>query len=113
MATFPDIQQPSNISETRTKSQIKSEFGNGDVISRPRYSRARSKYTFSWNALPEADYQDLIDFFDENQGLTFTWDFVVGDTTDTKTIRFSEDDMGTWSFAGPGYRSGSISVEEA
>lgn len=111
MATFPITQKPSSFSETPTKSQIRSEFENGTVISRPRYSRGRSMFTLGWSFLHEASYQELVDFFYTNQGYTFSYEHPI--TGDMLTVRFSDDNVGEWKWAKPGYRSGSINIEEA
>lgn len=111
MAAFPDIKTPNSYSETPTKSQIKSEFENGDVISRPRYSRGRMTMTIGWDNLPNSDYTTLKEFFYDNQGLTFTWTHPI--TSEDYTVRFSDDDIGSWKFSKAGYMSGSISIEEA
>ncbi len=111
MAVFPVTKKPSSFSETPTKGQIKSEFENGDVLSRPRYSRMRRIFTIGWENLPSAQYLELIDFFDENQGYTFTFEHPI--TEVLYTVRFSDDDIGSWSQSVPGYYAGSINIEEA
>lgn len=110
MAIFPSLKKPTSFSETPTKSQVKSSFENGLVLSRPRYTRGRRTFTIGWTDLPEEQYNTLKEFFYENQGYVFTYTHPI--TGEDITARFSDNDIGSWAFSIPGYRSGSINIEE-
>lgn len=91
MATFPSIDEPSGLDEEYVKAQVRTEFEDGTVKSRPRHSRSRYKWTLSWEALPTADKATLETFFDANQGDTFTWTHPL--TSTSYTARFSADSV--------------------
>ena len=77
MATaFPNIQPPSYPwGEQREDNVLRSPFEDGSVQSRPRYSKSRKTYDIVWNAMPDADYDQLEAFLDviKNGALPFTF----------------------------------------
>ena len=74
MPDFPDIMKPDyDLSEEIILPQVRTEFEAGYVHSRPRVTRARRRWSLTWKALPELDYQLLATFFTDNQGSTFAW----------------------------------------
>ena len=90
MATFPDITAPSyGLEEETYRPQIRTEFENGAVQSRPRFTGTKKRWpNLSWAVLEESEFQTLEAFFIANQGLTFTWTHPV--TSAVYTCRFSK-----------------------
>jgi len=72
---WPDIQLPSGIEETTPDVAIRSEFDDGSVLTRPRYSRMRRTWSLTWANLIGADYRTLRTFYEVQKGgsLSFTW----------------------------------------
>lgn len=86
---FPDIQNPSKISESHNRAKLRSQFEAGYVHQRPKWTRSRKKFTLDWNLLPEADLITLLNDFDTNQGSSFSWTHPTRDTT--YTVMYSGD----------------------
>lgn len=91
------------------KRALRTEFEDGSVQSRPVHLRARERFKLSWNALTEFEYQVLKQFFNDNQGLTFTWTNPV--TEELLNVRFDCDAI-AWQVKTPGYRYVELSIAE-
>ena len=91
MATFPNIEKPSGMTERTVKGQYKTEFEAGYVQSRAKWTRSRKIFALSWTAMEDADKVLLEVFFDNNLGATFNWTHPVSSTT--YTVRFVEDEL--------------------
>jgi len=89
MATWPDIQNPSDMTPIPTKGQIKTGFAAGYVQSRAKWTRSRKTFELSWKAMTNADANILEAFFDDNLGGTFTWTHPLSGVS--YTVRFAED----------------------
>lgn len=61
------------LKEAFYKPQVRTEFENGSVQSRPRFTRGRHQFTLTWDAMPAADYATLEQFFNEFQSCLFWW----------------------------------------
>ena len=74
LAVFPAIDAPDySLKEAFFKPQVRSEFENGSVQSRPMFTRGRKKFSPAWDRLSAAQYAVLEQFFDEQQGNLFWW----------------------------------------
>ncbi|MCE5306376.1 MAG: hypothetical protein LLG20_01925 [Acidobacteriales bacterium] len=92
MNSWPSIAKPDfPLEEERSFPVIRSEFDNGAVQTRLRFSKKRLIATLRWEAMTETDYGTLETFFDANQGLTFTWTHPV--TSASYTVRFRDDSL--------------------
>jgi hypothetical protein len=89
--------------------QIRTEFEANYVQSRKRYSRMLMRWTLRWNAMPEADFQTLMAFFETNQGVAFNWTEPV--TSAGRIVRFSMDGI-QWTHINKGFRSVACELEE-
>lgn len=110
MATWPSIMIPQYGTDGEWyRPQIRNEFEANYVQSRPRSTRGVMRWTLKWTAMPEADFQTLLTFFNTNQGLSFTW--TEPRTGTARTCRFSEDSL-KWSHSELGHRSVTCAIEE-
>ncbi|MFH1982719.1 MAG: hypothetical protein ABIL58_12820 [Pseudomonadota bacterium] len=109
MDNFPSIATPSDIKEQAYKAQLRTEFESGTTQTRAKTTRGREKYQVEWERLSEADYQTLKAFFYSHIGLSFIWTHPI--ELVTHTVIFSEDTLESL-YAGPGYRSLSLPLEE-
>ncbi|WP_455655881.1 hypothetical protein [Phascolarctobacterium sp.] len=77
MITFPDIKPPSYpIGMTVEDNSIRSNFEDGSMQSRVKFTRSRAKYTLKWNSLPQAEYDVLYKFITETvkySAQSFMW----------------------------------------
>lgn len=107
---FPSITAPDyGLDERLYKPQVRQEFEAGYVQSRPRFTRARRRWSLSWSSLPEIEYQALAAFFTEHQGSAFEWEHPR--THVIHVCRFSGDELpGT--ISRPGRRSVQCLMEE-
>ncbi|TCL76816.1 hypothetical protein EDC14_100198 [Hydrogenispora ethanolica] len=91
---------------------IASSFEDGSEISRPRFTRSRGKWTLSWTALREADYQQLMTFWrDTARGKSMVFDWTHPVTGITYTVRFAEKQP--FKNIAPGLWSGEVTLREA
>lgn len=109
-AAWPTMDPSYPLQETPIKSQIKSTFENGKVQSRVKFTSLRYKWRVTWQFLPEAQYQSLVEYFDENQGETFSWTHPI--TTTVYTVRFSDDSLPSQATI-TGHRTISLNLEQA
>lgn len=77
MITFPNISKPNYpLKEEIENNSIVSQFEDGSMQSRLKFTRSRTKYYPTWNNLPTEEYNTLKDFI-QNQvhysALTFLW----------------------------------------
>ena len=91
MATWPNIAEPSRMTERKQKAQIKSDMSAGYVQSRAKWTRSRKVFELSWNAMSDADKGLLETFFGDNIGGTFTWTHPLSGTS--YTVRFGEGEL--------------------
>ena len=61
------------LKESFYKPQVRTEFENGSVQSRPRFTRGRRQFTLSWDAMPAEQYAVLEQFFNNYRGCLFWW----------------------------------------
>lgn len=91
MTSWPSIQTPSSLKETPQKGQIRSNFEDGYVQSRSKWTRSRKVFNLQWNAMSNSDKETLVTFFENNLGSTFTWTHPVSSTN--YTVRFKDDEV--------------------
>ena len=71
------------------KKQLMSQFENGLSISRAAHTRARKQITVGWESMPKSEYINLMAFFEETVGSSFSFtDPTIGTAI---TVRFSSD----------------------
>lgn len=88
--TWPAIQKPNYpLGEDLRFPQVKTEFENGAVQQRPKWTNPKATFTLSWSAMTSADYATLRAFFIANQGLTVAW--THPDTGVGYVVRFGQD----------------------
>jgi hypothetical protein len=109
MATFPStLPNPSIQSSGEIKlAQVRTPMEAGYVQTRKKYTRSREKYSLSWSALNNTEFETLRDFFINNQG--GNWDFPF--LSSTKQYRFSSDSI-SFNWTSPLYRKVQIEIEE-
>jgi hypothetical protein len=113
MANFPSLKAPTAFSESIQKKQIKTPFENGYVQSRAIWTRARRKFSLSWDNLPYAQLYGtgmLLDHFTGNVGDTFTFTHPL--TSEAVTARYSDDELSYERTKIPGYYKVSLNLEE-
>ena len=112
MNTFPDIQKPSfPLDDEIEDSTIRSEMDDGTVVTRLRFTKIRHTYTLNWDALPDADYQELVTFLTETVkmgALSFSWTNPRDSTVHTVRLK----SMGKFSGKAVNIWSGSITLQE-
>ena len=97
MATFPLISYSLRTSdwelfkEVRSKPQIRSPFEGGAVQARSRFTTSRWKFQVGAAMMTTTLYDTLVDFFDDNQGGSFT--FVHPIKATSHTVRFTDDEL--------------------
>lgn len=77
MISFPNISQPSYpLKETPEDNSIRSQFEDGSLQSRRKFTRSRMKYQLSWNSLPKKEYDVLMNFIRNEvyfSAVSFMW----------------------------------------
>lgn len=108
--TWPSIQRPNYpLSEDLRYPQVKTEFENGAVQQRPKWTKPKATFTLSWAAMSAADYATLRAFFIANQGLTVAW--THPDTASSYVVRFGQDSLKS-SITMHSFRKVEITLEE-
>ncbi len=111
--SFPNIAKPVYpLTEEWEDVGMTSDFEDGSQISRPRFTRSRGKWVLSWNALSDADYQALINFWRntvKGQSLAFQWTHPVTGGA-PYTVRFVEKQA--FKNIAPGLWSGEVTLRE-
>lgn len=88
---WPSIQNPSLTTQTKVKdNSLRSEFVNGQSVSRARYTRQLREWRLKWNAMPDTDLATLLTWFDTCAGgsASFSWSDEFGNSY---TVRFAGD----------------------
>lgn len=63
MPSFPNITKPSYPFKVKHEdTSITSNFEDGSMLSRRKFTRSRKVFTLQWNNLPQAEYEILNDF---------------------------------------------------
>ena len=72
---WPNIRLPSSLEETTPDPAIRSEFEDGSVQTRPRFTRMRRRWTLSWANIKKSQYEILREFYMNQKGgsLSFSW----------------------------------------
>jgi hypothetical protein len=100
---------------TSIASTIRSESEAGYVITRPRYTRTRKRWSLKWAMMSASDYTSLETFFNETTiggANSFTWDHPITGTI--YTVRFAEDEL-SFNLSTPGvsgFYEGSVTLLE-
>lgn len=111
MANWPSIKNADfgSASTTVVKPAIRSKSESGYTQTRARVTLAKEKRTLGWRSLSDADYATLIAFFVANAGGSFN--FTDPLTSTTKEYTFADDEL-EFTEAYPGYKSGTVNLEE-
>ena len=88
------IDNPSTIEESVKQNTIKTEFEDGIIQTRPRYTRLRHSWLLTWNAIKYTEYKKLKAFYTAQKGeaLSFTWLYPYENTN--YNVRFSGEFKG-------------------
>ncbi len=109
---FPDIAAPVYpLHEDWEDVGISAGFEDGTEQSRPRFTRSRGSWTLRWNALKNADYEELIRFWKEDaqgKSVSFTWIHPV--TGVARMVRFVQKQP--FQQVAPGVWSGEMTLRE-
>ena len=77
MITFPEIRAPSYpIGMEVEDNSLRSNFEDGSMQSRVKFTRSRAKYTLKWNSLPQDEYEILYEFITKKvkySAKSFNW----------------------------------------
>jgi len=92
MADWPSgIDKPDRVKRIKVKKAHRGTSELGYVQSRSRWTGSKYRFILEWDAMSEDDFDLLDTFFDDNQGLSFTW---THPKTDTEyTCVFSSDEI--------------------
>ena len=91
MTGWPTIQKPSLATQTKVKdNSLRSEFINGQSVSRARYTRQLREWKLHWNGIPDTDLTTLLTWFSTCAGgsASFTW---TDEFNNNFTVRFAGD----------------------
>lgn len=70
MITFPEIRAPSYpIGMEVEDNSLRSNFEDGSMQSRVKFTRSRAKYTLKWNSLPQDEYEILYEFITKKSSI--------------------------------------------
>ena len=85
---WPNIRLPSTLEETTPDPAIRSEFEDGSVHTRPRYTRMRRTWILTWQSMSNVDYQTLRWFYSAQKGgsVSFQWSHPL--EGGQRTVRF-------------------------
>jgi hypothetical protein len=107
---WPAIQRPNYpLVEDLRFPQVKTEFENGAVQQRPKWTSPKATFSLSWAAMSATDYATLRAFFIANQGLSIAW--THPDTSVAYVVRFGQDSLKS-SIAMHSLRKVEITLEE-
>ena len=109
-AAWPTTNPSYPFDEDTTLSQIKSQFEDGKVQSRVKWTSSRDRFALKWTQMAEAELQSFNEHFQANVGATFSWTHPI--TSASYTVRYSDDNIKSTSIL-HGYRSVRVSIEEA
>jgi len=109
---FPDIKNPSKISESNNREKLRSKFEAGYVHQRPKWTRSRRKFSLDWKLLSAADLDTLLSHFDNNQGSSFNWTHPTRGTTYTVMYSGDKIEYDLRSGTAGKYYSASVTLEE-
>ena len=91
--SFPDIARPQYpLKEQTYLPKIRTEFENGVVQTRPRFTRSKKRFSLTWERLPVEDRQTLESFFVNTESDVFIWTHPISGT-EYQCI-FSDDELG-------------------
>jgi len=90
-ATFPTTPPSYPIDETYMKAQLSSRFEDGTRQVRAKYTKGRRKWRLNWKVMGETEYQNLLEYFEANQGSSFSWTDPF--TTTVYTVMFTGDEI--------------------
>lgn len=104
-----NIPNPSSITESFNKAQIRTPFEDGSVQSRVKHTRGRGMWELSYTEIFIEDAYAIRDFFYANQGDTFNWTHPVSGVV--YEVRFSDDEISV-EISSPRDCSMSFKIEE-
>ncbi|UIJ36896.1 phage tail protein [Desulfobaculum bizertense] len=110
MAHWPNIVGPSALSGAVKKPLTKIEFEAGYTQSRPRATRSIERVSLGFDSMPKADLDQLLAFFEQQQGGAFSW--TDPRTGTDKTMHFIVDEI-PFQYISPGRYSVTLEMEEA
>lgn len=110
---FPTIQQPTfPLKIEYENTSIMSEFEDGSVQSRNKFTRSRRTFTISWDFLSQNDYTTLFGFIKNTckfSALPFNW--VNPQSNETIEVR-ATGGFDTWQLRETNYWSGELTLQE-
>lgn len=90
MAVYPDF-KIENFEDKKIKPVSKSSYDGGYTQRVAKFTRTLSQFTFSHENLSQIEKETLEAFFNQNQGLSFT--FVHPLNSETFEVSFDSDDV--------------------
>ena len=117
MSDYPtNIRKPSYpLGEELVKVQIKTDFANGNVQSRPKFTKHKHIWTLPYPVILTVDYQIIRAHFYNNIGGTFNWVFPTIASHElsgtTIVVRYADDRL-QFQWLNKKYWSGSVRLEE-
>jgi len=108
MATLPTLPITA-ISRRTIKPSLKKSYDGGYEQQRLKYTRSIKEFKITYGVLDHLQAQELEDFFNANQGMSF--DFTDETFQTTHNVRFAQDDI-TITQIQPKYYTTSITVRE-
>lgn len=91
MADFPDIQLPSSREREYVREQIRTQFDDGRISGRSKFSKGRWRWTLEWALLNRADAEILRQHFDANAGDSFTCASEMLDSSADFTVSYANE----------------------
>ncbi len=111
---WPNIKTPNIIDVSHVRELYKSDADTGAVMSRPRFTRAKKKFSLGWSgtgAMSLADLNSLLTAFDTDLGSSFAW--TNADTGQAYTVVYAEGKIKYKSVqVGSGFYTVSLLLEE-
>jgi hypothetical protein len=109
MANFPNIQKPSNITETDITTRLMETSSAGYVMLRGRGTVIKKEFDLEWISITSVDKATLQGFFNTNFGQSFLWTHF--ETLVSYTVCFKEDKL-KFSYIAPGYWKLNLTLRE-
>jgi len=109
MATFPNIADPSGISETDISNRLKETSAAGYTMLRGRGTATKKEFDLEWEAITTADKATLQTFFNTNYGNSLTWTHF--ETSVVYTVCFENNKL-KFNYLSPGWWKLKLTLRE-
>lgn len=93
MSDYPAIQNLTGLEIKESKPANRQTSAAGYTISTARATTAKKEFVLNYTAMPPADKTTLKDFFDANQGKSFTLSSPDPDEVKDYTVIFNQDEV--------------------